>query len=50
VKVLCSQEVVRPYRCGVVLCLGTAQASAPQVPGCVAPQGISGGEREFKSH
>jgi len=31
-KVLCSQEVVRPYRCGVVLYQGTAQASAPQVP------------------
>src|SRR5215510_8025069 len=31
-KVLCSQEVVRPDRCGVVLCQGTAQASAPQVP------------------
>ena len=30
-KVLCSQEVVRPYRYGVVLCQGTAQASAPQV-------------------
>ena len=32
----------------------TAKASAPQapwgVPGCVAPQGISGGEREFKSY
>jgi hypothetical protein len=31
-KVLCAQEVVRPYRCGVVLCQGTAQAFAPQVP------------------
>jgi hypothetical protein len=34
-KVFCSQEVVRPYRCGVVLYQGTAQASAPQVPWCV---------------
>jgi hypothetical protein len=31
-KVLCSQEVIRPYCCGVVLYQGTAQASAPQVP------------------
>ena len=31
-KVLCSQEVVLPYRCGVGLYQGTAQASAPQVP------------------
>ena len=40
-KVLCSQEVVRPYRCGVVLCQGTAQASAPQVPWCVLACGSS---------
>jgi len=30
-KVLCSQEVVSPYLCGVVPCQGTAKASAPQV-------------------
>jgi len=40
-KVLCSQEVVCPYRCGVVLCLGPAQASAPQVPWCVLGVGSS---------
>jgi len=31
-KVLCSQEVVRPYRCGVVFCQGTAKVSARQTP------------------
>src|SRR6516225_4898316 len=45
-KVLCSQEVVRPYRCGVVLCLGTAQASAPQVPWCVLGVWLQQGVRK----
>ena len=45
-KVLCSQEVVRPYRCGVVLCQGTAQASAPQVPWCVLGVWLQQGVRE----
>jgi hypothetical protein len=33
-KVLCSQEVTSSHLCGVGLCQGTAQASAPQVPWC----------------
>jgi hypothetical protein len=45
-KVLCSQEVVRPYRCGVVLGLGTAQASAPQEPWCVLGVWLQQGVRE----
>jgi hypothetical protein len=46
VKVLCYQEVVRPYRCGVVLCQGTAQASVPQVPWCVLGVWLQQGVRK----
>ena len=33
-KALCSQAVTSSHLCGVGLCQGTAQASAPQVPWC----------------
>src|SRR3989442_6733115 len=46
-KVLCSQEVVSSYRCGVVPCQVTVQASAPPgavvCPLLVTPVGRLGG-------
>src|SRR5947209_9079748 len=45
-KVLCSQEVVSPHRCGVVPCQGTAKASAPQVPRLVLCLWLQKGVRE----
>src|SRR5262245_7196575 len=45
-KVLCSQEVVRPYRCGVVLGQGPAQASALQGPWCVLGMWLQPGVRK----
>jgi hypothetical protein len=46
VKVLCSQAVVNSYRCGVVLCQVTAQASAPQGPWFVFCLWLQKGFRE----
>src|SRR5436309_11367601 len=45
-KVLCSHEVVSPYRCEVVPCQGTAKASAPQVPRLVLCLWLQKGVRE----
>jgi len=45
-KVLCSQEVVRRYRCGAVPCQVTAKASAPQVPWFVLGLWLQKGPQE----
>ena len=52
-KMLCSQEVVSPHRCGVVPCQVTMKASAPPgamvCPLLVTPERRSGGHGTVQS-